>query len=263
MLLSLQIFALRDVCPQYRNKMNEQQNQVVSQQRQALAQRQAEMASIDARIAQLQSRLQRKRALNQRLTHQLNSGGGGGGGTGGRCIVGGTNNPGFSDTKLDGFGKDIVGGKLRPAGNIAAIEPYSHIPNDNDFNLNKNDPKYQTLPYNTKFTVNFKAIEDDVNKNKIQHSASASQLGQRPAFQQYGHQIAHSQSQSHIQGEYSWLEFDIDCFDFDVTLFYDFLTNLELISLGKYRSFQTFRIVHRLNWEFILSEYIRVAGIYF
>ncbi|XP_011351390.1 probable basic-leucine zipper transcription factor N isoform X2 [Ooceraea biroi] len=190
----------------YRNKMNEQQNQVVSQQRQALAQRQAEMASIDARIAQLQSRLQRKRALNQRLTHQLNSGGGGGGGsggggTGGRCVVGGTNNPGFSDTKLDGFGKDIVGGKLRPAGNIAAIEPYSHIPNDNDFNLNKNDPKYQTLPYNTKFTVNFKAIEDDVNKNKIQHSASASQLGQRPAFQQYGHQIVHSQSQSHIQGQ--------------------------------------------------------------
>jgi len=199
---------------QYRNKMNEQQNQMVSQQRQALAQRQAEMASIDARIAQLQSRLQRKRALNQRLTHQLSSGGNssggsnggnnGGNGTGGRCVVGSTNNPGFSDTKLDNFGKDIVGGKLRPAGNIAAIEPYSHIPNDNDFNLNKNDPKYQTLPYNTKFTVNFKAIEDDVNKNKIQHSASACQLGQRPAaFQQYGHQIVHSQSQSHIQSKYS------------------------------------------------------------
>ncbi|XP_039312053.1 probable serine/threonine-protein kinase nek3 isoform X3 [Solenopsis invicta] len=173
----------------YRNKMNEQQNQVVSQQRQALAQRQAEMASIDARIAQLQSRLQRKRALNQRLTHQVGPNGGG---------VGGVNNTGFPDTKLDGFNNS---GKLRPAGNIAAIEPYSHIPNDNDFNLNKNDPKYQTLPYNTKFTMNFKAIEDDVNKNKIQHSASASQLGQRPTFQQYGHQIVHSQSQSHIQGQ--------------------------------------------------------------
>ncbi|XP_032686457.1 uncharacterized protein LOC116851282 isoform X2 [Odontomachus brunneus] len=172
----------------YRNKMNEQQNQVVSQQRLALAQRQAEMASIDARIAQLQSRLQRKRALNQRLSHQLGPGSG-------RV---GANTTGFPDTKLDGFNN---GGKLRPAGNIAAIEPYSHIPNDNDFNLNKNDPKYQTLPYNTKFTVNFKAIEDDVNKNKIQHSASASQLGQRPAFQQYGHQIVHSQSQSHIQGQ--------------------------------------------------------------
>ncbi|XP_012526267.1 uncharacterized protein LOC105831010 isoform X2 [Monomorium pharaonis] len=175
----------------YRNKMNEQQNQVVSQQRQALTQRQAEMASIDARIAQLQSRLQRKRALNQRLTHQVGPNGGGGGGGGS------VNNTGFPDTKLDGFNN---GGKLRPAGNIAAIEPYSHIPNDNDFNLNKNDPKYQTLPYNTKFTMNFKAIEDDVNKNKIQHSASASQLGQRPTFQQYGHQIVHSQSQSHIQG---------------------------------------------------------------
>ncbi|XP_072743042.1 uncharacterized protein [Anoplolepis gracilipes] len=178
----------------YRNKMNEQQNQMVSQQRQALAQRQAEMASIDARIAQLQSRLQRKRALNQRLAHQLGPNGSGGG----RGVVGGANNAGFSDTKLDGFNS---GGKLRPTGNIAAIEPYSHIPNDNDFNLNKNDPKYQTLPYNTKFTVNFKTIEDDVNKNKIQHSASASQLGQRPTFQQYGHQIVHSQSQSHIQGQ--------------------------------------------------------------
>lgn len=180
----MQICLLR-FCTQYRNKMNEQQNQVVSQQRLALAQRQAEMASIDARIAQLQSRLQRKRALNQRLSHQL--------GPTGRIGA----NTGFSDSKLD-FNSV---GKLRPAGNIAAIEPYSHIPNDNDFNLNKNDPKYQTLPYNTKFTVNFKAIEDDVNKNKIQHSASASQLGQRPTFQQYGHQIVHSQSQSHIQGE--------------------------------------------------------------
>lgn len=188
------------ICTQYRNKMNEQQNQMVSQQRQALAQRQAEMASIDARIAQLQSRLQRKRALNQRLTHQVGPNGGSGGGGGG-----GVNNTGFPDTKLDGFN----GGKLRPAGNIAAIEPYSHIPNDNDFNLNKNDPKYQTLPYNTKFTMNFKAIEDDVNKNKIQHSASASQLGQRSTFQQYGHQIVHSQSQSHIQGEYSYSQLKI------------------------------------------------------
>ncbi|XP_026671270.1 probable serine/threonine-protein kinase yakA isoform X2 [Ceratina calcarata] len=170
----------------YRNKMNEQQNQVVSQQRLALAQRQAEMASIDARIAQLQGRLQRKRALNQRLSQQLDSGN--------RTNA----NTGFTESKLD-FN---AGGKSRPAGNIAAIEPYSHIPNDNDFNLNKNDPKYQTLPYNTKFTVNFKAAEDDVNKNKIQHSASASQLGQRAGFgQQFGHQIAHSQSQSHIQGQ--------------------------------------------------------------
>lgn len=166
--------------------MNEQQNQMVSQQRLALAQRQAEMASIDARIAQLQGRLQRKRALNQRLSQQL--------GSGNRTSA----NTGFTESKLD-FN---AGGKSRPAGNIAAIEPYSHIPNDNDFNLNKNDPKYQTLPYNTKFTVNFKAAEDDVNKNKIQHSASASQLGQRAAFQQFGHQIAHSQSQSHIQGWY-------------------------------------------------------------
>ena len=159
---------------------------MVSQQRLALAQRQAEMASIDARIAQLQGRLQRKRALNQRLSQQL--------GPANRHVT----QPGFQDAKHD-FNNAV---KQRPAGNIAAIEPYSHIPNDNDFNLNKNDPKYQTLPYNTKFTVNFKTTEDDVNKNKIQHSASASQIGQRSAFQQFGHQIAHSQSQSHIQGNF-------------------------------------------------------------
>jgi apoptosis-stimulating of p53 protein 1 len=195
---------------QYRNKMNEQQNQVVSQQRLALAQRQAEMASIDARIAQLQGRLQRKRALNQRLSQQLaqqNST------PTDNNIVRSTNNyvindgigsnsttTGGSNSKLD-FGTTSLG-KPRPTGNIAAIEPYSHIPNDNDFSLNKNDPKYQTLPYNTKFTVNFKTSEDDVNKNKIHHSASASQIGQRATnFQQIGHQIVHSQSQSHIQGK--------------------------------------------------------------
>ncbi|XP_051153725.1 apoptosis-stimulating of p53 protein 2 [Leptopilina boulardi] len=168
----------------YRNKMNEQQNQVVSQQRLALAQKQAEMASIDARIAQLQGRLQRKRALNQRLSQQLGS------------INLSTSNQTYLDSKVD-FSN---GGKSRPIGNIAAIEPYSHIPND-DFTLNKNDPKYQTLPYNTKFTVNFKNSEDDCNINKIQHSASASQIGQRSTFYQSGHQIVHSQSQSHIQGK--------------------------------------------------------------
>lgn len=162
--------------------MNEQQNQVVSQQRLALVQRQAEMASIDARIAQLQGRLQRKRELNQRLSQQLGSN-----------TRMNSNHTNFSDSKLE-----FNTSKSRPTGNIAAIEPYSHIPND-DFSLNKNDPKYQTLPYNTKFTVNFKT-EDDLNKNKIQHSASASQISQRP-FQQFGHQIAHSQSQSHIQGQ--------------------------------------------------------------
>ena len=166
--------------------MNEQQNQVVSQQRLALAQKQAEMASIDARIAQLQGRLQRKRALNQRLSQQLGS------------TNRSSTNQAFLESKVDFTNS----GKSRPAGNIAAIEPYSHIPND-DFNLKKSDPKYQTLPYNTKFAVNFKGADDDVNINKIQHSASASQIAQRSAFQQVGHQIVHSQSQTHVQGEQS------------------------------------------------------------
>ncbi|XP_044009190.1 probable WRKY transcription factor protein 1 isoform X3 [Aphidius gifuensis] len=218
----------------YRNKMNEQQNQVVSQQRLVLAQRQAEMTSIDSRIAQLQGRLQRKRALNQRLlSQQLNN-------RQSNIILPGYEQSNkqkqqkqshhhhnhhhqqqqqqqqqqqhqqqhqqqqhqHQQNQRDQEFKNLS--KLRPAGNVAAIEPYSHIPNDNDFNLNKNDPKYQTLPYNTKFTVNLKPIDDDLknkNNNKIQHSQSASQIGQRTTLQQLGHQIVHSQSQSHIQGQ--------------------------------------------------------------
>lgn len=186
--------------------MNEQQNQVVSQQRLVLAQRQAEMVSIDARIAQLQGRLQRKRALNQRLLSQQLANNRQAGST--TCNTTTTTTSTTTTTMTPGLVDQVVNKqqeftsapKLRPAGNVAAIEPYSHIPNDNDFNLNKNDPKYQTLPYNTKFTVNLKPVEDDVNKNKIQHSQSASQIGQRSTLQQLGHQIVHSQSQSHIQG---------------------------------------------------------------
>lgn len=165
--------------------MNEQQNKMVSQQRLALAQKQAEMASIDARIAQLQGRLQRKRALNQRLSQQLKS------------TNRSSTNQAFLDSKVD-FTNN---GKSRPAGNIAAIEPFSHIPSD-DFNLKKTDPKYQTLPYNTKFAINFKGTDDDVNINNIQHSASASQVAQRSVYQQVGHVIVHSQSQTHVQGEH-------------------------------------------------------------
>lgn len=189
--------------------MNEQQNQVVSQQRLALVQRQAEMSSIDARIAQLQVRLQRKRALNQRLSQQIQN-------------KQQQQSPNSNGPMSPGTFSEP---KSRPAGNIAAIEPYSHIPNDNDFGLNKNDPKYQTLPYNTKFTLNFKptatstttnngGTEDDVNKNKIQqqqqqHSSSTQQQQQNLAaqktiaqqLQQFAHhQIAHSQSQAHVQG---------------------------------------------------------------
>ncbi|XP_034947179.1 apoptosis-stimulating of p53 protein 1 isoform X2 [Chelonus insularis] len=186
----------------YRNKMNEQQNQVVSQQRLVLAQRQAEMVSIDARIAQLQGRLQRKRALNQRLLSQqiANNRQTSSASTTTTSSTTTTMTPCITDqvSKQQDF---TNAPKLRPAGNIAAIEPYSHIPNDNDFNLNKNDPKYQTLPYNTKFAVNLKPIEDDVNKNKIQHSQSASQINQRSNIQQMGHSISHSQSQSHIQAQ--------------------------------------------------------------
>lgn len=68
-------------------------------------------------------------------------------------------------------------------GNIAAVEPYKHIPQQNqlpadliepnkndqnqeflpEFAASKSDPKYQTLPYNTKFTVNF--VKKDVENN--------------------------------------------------------------------------------------------------
>ncbi|KFM66423.1 Apoptosis-stimulating of p53 protein 1, partial [Stegodyphus mimosarum] len=115
----------------YRSKLNEQQNARIAQQRETLARRQSEISQMDQRIADLQQRLQRKRLLNQQLSSQLHA-----------------------------------ANRSRPRTNIATVEPLKRtaqdveivrddlkVPSDSEFTPNKKDPKYQTLPYNTKFPV--------------------------------------------------------------------------------------------------------------
>ncbi|GFY58822.1 apoptosis-stimulating of p53 protein 1 [Trichonephila inaurata madagascariensis] len=115
----------------YRSKLNEQQNARIAQQRETLARRQSEISQMDQRIAELQQRLQRKRLLNQQLSSQLH-----------------------------------LATRSRPRTNIAAVEPLKRaaqevelirddlkVPSDTEFTPNKKDPKYQTLPYNTKFPM--------------------------------------------------------------------------------------------------------------
>jgi len=120
---------------QYRNKLNEQQSNKLTQQRDAISARHEEMARIDARISELQERLHRKRILNQQLAAQLAQQQGGG------------------------------GIPLQPRAlskpNVAAVEPFlrrrNPPPEAAPPQLSKSDPKYQTLPYNTKFAASLAA----------------------------------------------------------------------------------------------------------
>uniref|UniRef100_T1IMK5 SH3 domain-containing protein n=1 Tax=Strigamia maritima TaxID=126957 RepID=T1IMK5_STRMM len=57
----------------YRNKLNEAQSAQLAQQREALSRGQEEMQRVDRRIAELQQRLHRKRLLNHQLSNQINS----------------------------------------------------------------------------------------------------------------------------------------------------------------------------------------------
>ncbi|KAL0878508.1 hypothetical protein ABMA27_003601 [Loxostege sticticalis] len=108
----------------YRNKLNEQQNGRLSAQRAALGARQEEMRSIDRRVSELQARLLRKRALNRQLAaahrhpqQQQRS----------------TNPPPMQQLPTHS------GGAQQPKnqrGNVAAVEPYNHVPHAQSVNHN-------------------------------------------------------------------------------------------------------------------------------
>ncbi|XP_018576232.1 apoptosis-stimulating of p53 protein 1 [Anoplophora glabripennis] len=207
----------------YRNKLNEQQNQRLHQQREALTARQEEMSAIDKRISELQERLHRKRLLNQQLANQISAASHKAAYHQLVRLTGNAeqNNQAFARKQQQ---NSQPNGLSR--GNIAAVEPYNHVPlqqqnqqikninsqqetttyhpvyqqnhhikkdsdspNSNteaqelankmanlyaprpdendalkDFTVSKNDPKYQTLPYNTKFTVNL--LPNRISKNE-------------------------------------------------------------------------------------------------
>ena len=130
---------------QIRNKLNDQQNSKLSAQREILHHRKQEMINMDARIAELQLRLRSKKqvqAENQKQANRNHS----------NNILSsqGVNKPGWSGT-------------------VAAVEPYRvSKPEANPIHpsMSKQDPKYQSLPYNVKFP--------DPNK---ENRATASPLG--------------------------------------------------------------------------------------
>lgn len=202
----------------YRNKLNEQQNQRLNQQREALTARQEEMSAIDKRISELQERLHRKRLLNQQLANQISAASHKAAYHQLVRLTGNAeqNNQAFARKQQQNI--HATNGLSR--GNIAAVEPYNHVPlqpnhqvrginntqenttyhplyqqnqhikkdidgksnhdvqdiankmanlcrpDDGDtfkeFSVSKSDPKYQTLPYNTKFTVNL--LSNRINK---------------------------------------------------------------------------------------------------
>jgi apoptosis-stimulating of p53 protein 1 len=113
---------------QYRNKLNEQQNARVSQQREALTQRQEEMTNIDRRISELQDRLHQKRMLNQQLANQI---------TAASHKAGQQMRTANSTGGLQPHPYQQQGKTLRPltSGNIAAVEPYHHVPVPNTTNF--------------------------------------------------------------------------------------------------------------------------------
>ncbi|XP_066244957.1 apoptosis-stimulating of p53 protein 2 isoform X1 [Euwallacea similis] len=210
----------------YRNKLNEQQNQRLNQQREALTARQEEMSAIDKRISELQERLQRKRSLNQQLASQISAA------SHKAAYHQFVRLTGTPEQNNEAYARSHLQGNIPPNGflrnNIAAVEPYNHVPlqqnqqlrnnqtqeftsyhpayqqttqhiklesnanindvqadqlvqkmgnvfiarneedNIKDFAVSKSDPKYQTLPYNTKFTVNLLTNNKNLKNDHIE-----------------------------------------------------------------------------------------------
>ncbi|XP_022251082.1 apoptosis-stimulating of p53 protein 1-like isoform X2 [Limulus polyphemus] len=137
----------------YRTKLNEQQNARIAHQREILSKRQEDISGMDQRIADLQQRLHRKRMLNQQISSQVHA---------------------ATVAKQTHMRSGATKTHPRPLNtNVVVVEPLKHASAEPDrvqddldaplggikgvqelseFASNKNDPKYQTLPYNTKFT---------------------------------------------------------------------------------------------------------------
>ncbi|XP_022827175.1 apoptosis-stimulating of p53 protein 1 isoform X3 [Spodoptera litura] len=136
----------------YRNKLNEQQNGRLSAQRAALGARQEEMRSIDRRVSELQARLLRKRALNRQLAaahrqpQQQRT----------------TNPTPMQQLPSYSTGNNVVNSQPKnqqARGNVAAVEPYNHVPHA------------QSVSHN----ANFQAMKQNVLQNNVplkQHTQS-------------------------------------------------------------------------------------------
>ena len=136
----------------YRKQLNEQQNQMISQQRAQLSLGQDEMMKIDNRILELQDRLSRKRMMNQQLASQISAA------------------TSAKQAQLRAIQHGMNKNKNKP---VSTVEPFQRQPDQHQLgmaqadmqnSINKNghyqqqqqqpqhdDPKYQTLPFGTKF----------------------------------------------------------------------------------------------------------------
>ena len=130
----------------YRKQLNEQQNNMIAQQRDQLSRGHEEIAKIDNRILELQDRLARKRMMNQQLANQISAA------TSAkqaqlRAIQQGmmnrTSNKNKPVSTVEPF-------QRQAAVAAAAAQAAAAVASAVEENKN-NDPKYQTLPYNTKF----------------------------------------------------------------------------------------------------------------
>lgn len=178
----------------YRNKLNEQQNGRLSAQRAALGARQEEMRSIDRRVSELQARLLRKRALNRQLAaahrqpQQQQR----------------TTNPAPMQ-QLPSYSAGNNGANSQPKnqqsrGNVAAVEPYNHVPHAQSVNHNAN---FQAMKQNViQNNVPLKQLtqSDNIQSHLTQQEAHYLQQKQmiNPLFNGY----PHNQQDNQYQGQY-------------------------------------------------------------
>lgn len=134
-------------CVQHRNKLNDQQNSRLAAQHQLLQQRKDEVSKMDNRILELQQRLKKRRSQQQQQQQKSQQQ---------------QPQPAATTNSEDQQQKNLGSrpGQLRkPGQNIAAVEPYiqyapKEVAKDDLYSKTgflKHDPKYQTLPPNTKF----------------------------------------------------------------------------------------------------------------
>jgi hypothetical protein len=147
---------------QYRNKLNEQKAADLKEKKARLLENRENVGDMEIRINELRERLQRKKMLNQQLANQLSD-------------ASQKNNKVLSQQQQQRPVKNSVS-------QVAAIEPFnrqqqqqqqsqqSNISDQRDDDVtdfSKNDPKYQTLPYNTRFVpMNFHNNNNNNNNNK-------------------------------------------------------------------------------------------------
>ncbi|XP_047997919.1 apoptosis-stimulating of p53 protein 1 isoform X4 [Leguminivora glycinivorella] len=168
----------------YRNKLNEQQNGRLSAQRAALGARQEEMRSIDRRVSELQARLLRKRALNRQLAAAH------------RQPQQRTSNQ-SSMQQLSGYPGGPKSQQAR--GNVAAVEPYNHVPHAPSLTHNSN---FQGMKQNViQNNVPLKQLTQSDNMQSHLTQQEAHYLQQKQMMNPLYNGYPHLQGQEY-QGQY-------------------------------------------------------------